>query len=335
MNARPDHLVATPRFHQSHQEDDDAIRDELLHGLQQEAAYLAPKFLYDRLGSRLFCAITDLHEYYPTRTEARILSRYAPDIARRIGPVGALIDLGAGDCAKAGRLFDTVHPAQYVPVDISVDYLRDTVAGLQRAHPRLEIVALGQDFSSDLTLPPDVLPHNRLFFYPGSSIGNFSPEQALTLLTRIADHCGHDGGLLIGVDRPKARPLLETAYDDALGVTAAFNLNGLLHANRLAGTDFNVREWQHVAHFDMPESRVEMHLRARTDTLVRWPMGQRRFAAGESIHTENAYKYEPGRFTDLLTRAGFDDVHHWTDPEGWFSLFHARRSTDTSRVPTP
>ena len=162
-----------------------------------------------------------------------------------------------------------------------------------------------------------------LVFYPGSSIGNFAPDAALRLL-REAHAVAAGGALLIGVDRVKEAPVLEAAYDDALGVTAAFNLNLLRHLNRLMGTDFDVRQWQHVALFDRRASRIEMHLQARQGLAVRWPGAARRFAAGERIHTEDSYKWEPGDFEALLQRAGFRQVRHWTDEHGWFSVMLAQ-----------
>jgi len=296
---------------------------ELLEGLQAAQAHIAPKFLYDALGSSLFTAITQLPEYYPTRCEAEIFDTHGADIARHAGPLQAMIDLGAGDCSKAQRLLEFLRPAQYVPIDISADYLQDAVARLHTLHPELEIVALGLDFSETLALPSGVRPKRRLFVYPGSSIGNLDGPQALAMLERIRTGCP-DGGLLVGVDRVKPREILEPAYDDALGVTAAFNLNLLRHVNALAGTDFHVEDWKHVAFYNPALERVEMHLEARRPARVAWPGGQRAFGPGERIHTESSYKYQPEGFSAMLERAGFSDIRHWTDERSWFSVFHAR-----------
>lgn len=296
---------------------------ELQAGLLAHPARIDPKYLYDTLGSSLFTAITQLPEYYPTRCEAEILREHAAQIARHAGPVDALIDLGAGDCVKAERLFGSLRPRCYVPIDISADYLRTAVQRLEHAHPGLRIMALGQDFHHALELPDSIPAERRLFFYPGSSIGNLAPDRALALLTRIREACA-GGGLLIGVDRVKPRRILEPAYDDALHLTAAFNLNLLRHVNQLLGSDFDVHRWSHVAHYDEPNSRIQMHLQALSDVRVSWPGAQRRFAGGERIHTENSYKYTVEGFRERLARAGFTDIQHWSDARDWFSVFSAR-----------
>jgi dimethylhistidine N-methyltransferase len=324
-----------PHFVQVHQEDLYAARAELLAGLQQSLARVAPKFLYDALGSRLFDAITELAEYYPTRTEASILAQHGAEIARVVAPGSVLIDLGAASCAKAARLFSPLQPAAYLAIDISVDYLRASLQALQQRHLGLPMLGLGQDFSSDLALPEAAQrwlaaqgahAAPRTVFYPGSSIGNFTPVEALTLLRQAHALCaagGAGGGLLIGVDRLKAKAVLEPAYDDALGVTAAFNRNLLLHVNRVLGTDFDPAQWSHVGLFNEAQSRIEMHLQARAAHTVRWPQGERHFAQGERIHTENSYKWTPDAFAGLLNNAGFGPARHWTDAQGWFSVFWA------------
>ena len=331
----------TPRFLQLHHEDRAAVRDELVRGLLAPVAVTAPKYLYDDLGSRLFDAITELPEYYLTRTEAAIFSAHLPEMAAR-WPAGAtLVDLGAGNCEKAARLFQALQPARYVAVDISVDYLRLALQRLQGQHPGIDMVGVGMDFSPALTLPPEAVatgldgkenPH--VLFYPGSSIGNFTPGQALTFLRQaraaIAQG-GAGGGLLIGVDLVKPAAILEPAYDDALGVTAAFNRNLLLHINRLTGADFRLTDWRHVALFNTAASRIEMHLEAVASVTVRWPatagavpMNERHFAAGERIHTENACKWHAADFDALLRSAGFTATQAWTDAKDWFAVFWAQ-----------
>ncbi|WP_459618159.1 L-histidine N(alpha)-methyltransferase [Bordetella sp. 2513F-2] len=299
---------------------DDAA--ELRAGLLAEAPYISPKYLYDTLGSSLFTAITQLPEYYPTRCEAEILRAYAPDIAAHVGPVETLIDLGAGDCAKAEKLFPVLQPRRYVPIDISADYLNEAVTRLRHAHPDIGISPLGQDFSRQLDLPDDIPPTGRLAFYPGSSIGNLPPDEAVAMLERIRAQCA-GGALLVGVDRIKPREVLEPAYDDALQLTAAFNLNLLRHVNALLGSDFRVQDWEHRACFNEALSRIEMHLRARRELVVRWPGGQRRFGAGDSIHTESSYKYSVSGFNAMLRRAGFGEIRHWSDRRDWFTVFCA------------
>lgn len=299
------------------------LREEIKRGLSADHVSLSPKFLYDPLGSVLFEAICELPEYYPTRTEAQIFATHLSEIARTIGSGATLIDLGAGNCAKAATLFPRLHPEQYVPIDISIDHLREAVRRLQERFPHIEMTALGMDFTGHWQLPDEVRREKRLFFYPGSSIGNFDPQQALTFLKQMRAACDTDGGILIGVDLVKPVDLLEAAYDDALGVTSAFNLNLLRHINRLLGTDFDVRDWQHRAFFNSALGRVEMHLHAKHDVLVRWPTGQRRFIKGEGIHTENSYKYTVPQFIQLLEQAGFGRVHHWSDDNAHFAVIHA------------
>jgi L-histidine Nalpha-methyltransferase len=324
-----------PRFVQLHHTDEAAVRAELVAGLLQTPAQIAPKFFYDLLGSRLFDAITELPEYYPTRTEAAIFSQHTPTIASRLPAHAVLVDLGAGSCTKAARLFEPLQSAAYVAVDISTDHLRGALLSLQQHHLALPMLGLGQDFSQTLSLDGAVsdwlLQHGvdrrpRIVFYPGSSIGNFVPSEALALLRQAHAACaagGPGGGLLIGVDRVKPVEVLEPAYDDALGVTAAFNRNLLLHVNRWLQADFAPAQWDHVAFYNAAASRIEMHLQARDNVLVRWPGGERRFAAGERIHTENACKWEPADFEGLLREAGFGPTVHWTDERGWFSVFWA------------
>ena len=294
-------------------------------GLLAQEPTVSPKYLYSPLGSRLFDAITELPEYYPTRTERGLLEACREHIARAAGSAPTLIDLGAGNCEKARGLFHALKPSQYVAVDISVDFLRQILAQVQREFPQLEIVGVGTDFSAGLRLPDAVRRDNRLFFYPGSSIGNFTPEHALTFLSGIRAQCAgpYGGGLLIGVDLIKPAEVLQAAYDDALGVTAAFNLNLLNNLNALIGSDFAVSDWRHVALFNPSASRVEMHLEAKREIEVRWPGGMRAFRQGERIHTENSYKYALPDFKALLSQAGFNRVQSWTDVNDWFALLHA------------
>jgi dimethylhistidine N-methyltransferase len=297
---------------------------EISAGLLAREAYTSPKYLYDALGSKLFEAICELPEYYPTRTEAGIFEEHGADMARVIGTGATLIDLGAGNCAKAAGLFPLLRPAQYAAVDISYEFLRDALDRLQQRFPHIEMTGLGLDFSSRFELPDTVRADRRLFFYPGSSIGNFSPDQAIAFLRRLRANTCADGGLLIGVDLIKDSATLDAAYDDAIGVTAAFNLNMLRHLNQLIGADFDVRQWRHRGFFNAEESRVEMHLEAREALTVVWQGGRRSFARGERIHTEDSYKYTQAGFVGLLEQAGFSATRVWTDPAKWFAVIHAR-----------
>lgn len=299
-----------------------ALRAEIEAGLRAEPAKVSPKFFYDELGSRLFEAITLLPEYYPTRIEADIFDTHVSAMVQAIGPVGTLVDLGAGNCAKASRLIPHLRPERYVGIDISATHLDAALTELQRRHPGLEVSGLGLDFSTSLDLPPSLLRGRPVFFYPGSSIGNFAPADASAFLRRVRQRAD-GGGLLIGVDLVKASRWLEPAYDDAIGVTAAFNLNLLRHLNRLIGSDFKPAEWKHVAFFNVHASRIEMHLEARHDLVVRWPGGERRFAAGERLHTESSYKYTVEGFSSLLQESGFSRSRCWVDAESWFAVFWA------------
>ena len=314
--------LRTPRFIQRHVADAAAERADIEAGLRAAPAHAAPKYFYDRLGSHLFEAITELPEYYPTRTEAAIFAAHGAAMAQCIGTGATFVDLGAGNCVKATRLFPLLEPRRYVAVDISVDFLHDALRRVQREHPQLDVVGLGQDFSARLDLQGDLIDGRALFFYPGSSIGNFMPTEALAFLKRVREQAA-GGGLLIGVDLVKPAPILAAAYADALGVTAAFNLNILRQINRLIGSDFRPEDWRHIGLYNAAESRVEMHLEARHDLGVQWPGAQRTFKRGERLHTENSCKYTLESFAKLLVAAGFQMPEHWTDERGWFGVFWA------------
>lgn len=315
-------FTRTPQFHASAAVGAADSLAELVQGLQAPQARIAPKYFYDQLGSALFGAITALDEYYPTRTEAAILATHQAAIARSAGSGRTLIDLGAGDGQKAGRLFGALQPRRYVAVDISADYLREALERLQRAHPTIEMHGVGLDFTQSLALPAALTEGALTLFYPGSSIGNFTPDEALAFLRRLRT-IGDDLNLVIGIDLVKDKRVLDAAYDDALGVTAAFNLNLLRHVNRVLGSDFELRDWQHVACFEPAASRIEMHLQARRALTARWPGGERRFAAGERIHTEYSYKYRPADIEAMLHAAGFAQSRCWTDERDWFAVLVA------------
>jgi dimethylhistidine N-methyltransferase len=300
------------------------VRAELIAGLRAPSPCISPKFLYDALGSKLFEAICELPEYYPTRTEAEIFRRHGEQIAQACGIGATLVDLGAGNCAKAASLFPLLRPTQYVAVDISSKFVHGAVEQLRHRFAGIDMQAVAQDFSAGLALPDTVGTHRRLFFYPGSSIGNFRPDEALGFLTRLRAQCDSDGGLLIGMDLIKDPAVLAKAYDDALGVTAAFNLNVLRHLNTLIGTDFDVRAWRHCSFYSAERQRVEMHLEAIKDVTVRWPGGMRYFVHSQSIHTENSHKYTRSMIADMLERTGWRLDHVWTDPKEWFALVYAR-----------
>jgi dimethylhistidine N-methyltransferase len=322
--------MPVPQFIQLLAPDTQALAQEASAGLLRAHAQVSPKFFYDPLGSCLFDAITELDEYYPTRTEAAVLRAHAGSaqgalvrpLLEHLGPGLSMVDLGAGSCAKAAGLFAALQPARYVALDFSVEYLRAALTRLQLQHPAVAMTGVGLDFSATLQLPAGVVPGPALVFYPGSSIGNFRPDDALVLL-RQAHTLSAGGALMIGVDLVKPTPVLEAAYDDALGVTADFNQTLLRHLNRWLGSNFDTRQWQHVAFFDAQHSRIEMHLESRVAQTVRWPGGERRFLAGERIHTENSYKWQPASFEALLRDAGFVRVQTHTDAQGWFAVVTA------------
>lgn len=299
-------------------------RQEIIDGLLQVPARIAPKYFYDVRGSALFEEITRLAEYYPTRTEAAVMQAHGADMLQKVGAGGTVIEFGAGSCEKARGLCRLLRPQRFVAVDISAEFLHDAVERMRGEFPGLEVLPLVADLSGVVELPAGLPREKRLLFYPGSSIGNFDPPQALALLTRFRSLIDADGALLIGIDLVKDIAVLEAAYDDAAGVTAAFNLNVLDHLNRLIGSDFEPAGWRHVAFYDAAASRIEMHLEALAATRVSWPAGQRQFIAGERIHTENSYKYRRADFFALLARAGFSRSDAWTDPRDWFAVVLAR-----------
>ena len=295
-------------------------RPELAAALLASKASIPPKYFYDSLGSRLFEAICELPEYPLMRTERAIVDAHVHEIAARIGPGSVLIDLGAGNCEKAERMFGWLAPTQYVAIDIAADFLRERLALLAGRNPQHSILGVAQDFTRSIQLPPQVANGSRTVFYPGSSIGNFSPDAAFAFLRRTREVCGDDGHLLLGVDLVKDKALLDLAYDDPLGVTAAFNLNVLRNVNALLRSDFNVSDWRHVAFFDPDHSRVEMHVEARRNVDVCWPGAHRAFVCGERIHTENSYKYTPESLRQMLKRAGYAWVALYMDDDGGFAV---------------
>lgn len=298
--------------------------DALERSLLAPAASIPPKFFYDALGSTLYNAIVLTPEYYPTRTEAAIFEKFRGEIAGEIGAGKQFVDLGSGDSVKAEKWFASLRPSRYVGVDISETAVREALARLAGNADAPELAGLITDFSRVLDVTPVTERGPTLFFYPGSSIGNFLPDEALWFLKQIRAHCtSGDCGLLIGVDAKKDHARLDAAYDDALGVTAAFNLNTLLHVNALLGTDFRVRDWQHRGFYNPALGRIEMHVEARHDVNVKVRGSVRHFAQGDRIHTENSYKYTPEQFRAILIEAGFTEPKLWQDDRQDFSVFYA------------
>ena len=302
-----------------------AERRSLIAGLRAIPASIAPKYFYDAAGCALFGQICQLPEYYPTRTEAGIFERHREEIVAAAGTGKQLVDLGAGDCAKAAAWLPWLAPRRYLAVDIAGDTLATALRRIAAAHPGLDVRGVLSDFTRGLALQRDVAEGPATYFYPGSSIGNFAPAEALEFLRGIRSHCGADGdsGLLIGVDTKKDPARLRAAYDDAAGVTAAFNRNLLAHVNRILGTCFIPVAFAHVAFYDDAASRVEMHLESRATQTVFIDGVARTFGTGERIHTENSYKYAPPAFGAMLQRAGFSSVRCWQDDAGDFAVYYA------------
>jgi dimethylhistidine N-methyltransferase len=296
---------------------------EIEMGLLAEAASISPKFLYDALGSHLFTAITFLPEYYPTNTEKSIFTQYQDQIAHAVGIGGILIDLGAGNCQKAESFFSSLKPSSYLAIDFSVEYLQTALKKLEDKYPHILMQCMGMDFSKQLIIPDSIAKTKRAFFYPGSSIGNFSSSEALKLLSQIKSQAD-DGGLLIGVDLMKEDSVLLAAYDDPLKVTAAFNLNILRSINSHLGSDFKVEQFRHMVQINHVENRVELYLEALDDLTVSWPGKSKVFKKGELIHTENSHKYTIDSIRQLLKNAGFVSTQIWTDPRDYFAVIYAQ-----------
>jgi len=301
----------------------DVFHDSVLQGLRSTPKTLPCKFFYDAEGSRLFDQICELPEYYPTRTEIALLAQRAGDIAEIVGPQVGLIEFGSGAGIKVRLLLAALNdPASYVPVDISREYLLDAASGLARDFPRLRIGPVCADYTQPFALPhlPGTRPLRNVGFFPGSTIGNFTPDEATAFLRRAARLLGRGSMMIVGADLPKDPAILHAAYDDAAGVTAAFNLNLLHRMNRELGTGFDPAAFRHEARWNKRESRVEMHLVSRhRQTVVLGPY-RFDFLPGESIHTENSYKYGIETFSRLARAAGYATVAAWTDPAALFSL---------------
>jgi dimethylhistidine N-methyltransferase len=300
-----------------------SLASEIEAGLLKEAASISPKFLYDALGAHLFTALTFLPEYYPTAVEASILKQYTNEIAAAVGKNPVLIDLGAGDCKKAARLFESIKPASYIAIDFSIEYLKEALEKLQNQHSDIPMFGIGMDFSHTLKLPDTITQAPRTFFYPGSSLGNFLPTDAEALLKEIKREA-LGGGLLLGVDLMKAEHVLQAAYDDPLKVTAAFNLNILRSVNAIIEANFEVRDFCHKVVVNHVKERVELYLEALRDTTVTWHSQQRIFKKGECIHTENSHKYSMASIQRLLNRSGFQSLKIWTDPQQYFAVIYAQ-----------
>jgi dimethylhistidine N-methyltransferase len=302
----------------------DRFLQDVLQGLTGTPKTLLPKYLYDEVGSALFEAICALDAYYPTRTELGMMESHASDMAAHMGADAALIEFGSGASRKSRLLIAASRPRVYVPIDISREMLRASAEQLQRSFPALSIVAVCADYSDAFALPPldRFGASRRIMYFPGSTIGNLDPLQALAFLRQLAGLAGEGGGLLIGVDLRKDSATLVAAYDDPQGVTAAFNLNVLARINRQLDADFDLRAFRHVARYDAELGRIEMHLESLREQTVRIGTTTIAFARGETIHTENSYKYTVDGFQALAASAGFQARECWTDTGNLFSIHY-------------
>ncbi len=298
----------------------DDFRQSVLTGLARRPRAIPPKFFYDAEGSRLFDAICACPEYYPTRTEKALLQRHAAEIAEWVGPACLLIEPGSGSSDKVRLLLDMLRPAAYLPMDISRHYLFETARQLGREYPWLEIHAACVDFTQAISLPFAPPAVRRVAFFPGSSIGNFDPPDARHFLRRVAETVGPGGGLLIGVDCKKDRQRLEAAYNDAAGITARFNLHLLARINAELGGDFDLEAFAHRAFYNDGPGRIEMHLVSLSAQTVHIGGASFDFEPGETIHTENSYKYTITEFAELAAAAGLALREAWQDEEKLFSL---------------
>ncbi len=307
------------RFYDELRAEPDLI-GELVAGLAERPRRIAPKFFYDARGSELFETICRLPEYYLTRTEISILTAYAAAIARHATPGAVLIELGSGASTKVRLLLDALRPAAYLGIDISRDFLLAATRRLAQDYPWLSVHAACADFTEPLALsyPPPELP--RLVFFPGSSIGNFTPEEAAGLLERLRSLVGPGGAFLLGVDLQKDPRLIRAAYNDARGVTAAFNRNVLYRLRREYGAKVDPEAFAHEAIYNEKLGRIEMYLVSRAMQEIRLAGRQFSFAAGERLHTEYSYKYTVEGFQALAREAGYRAEAVWTDPRHYFSV---------------
>ncbi len=294
---------------------------DLLAGLAQQPRSVSPKYFYDAEGSALFDRICELPEYYPTRTETALLRAHAADIAQLAGPRAELVEFGAGSLQKVRHLLDAFDaPARYLPIDISGEHLNAAAATLRRAYPGLEVHPVVADYTQRLLLPaPARGAGRRVGFFPGSTIGNFTPDEALHFL-QVAGQVLRGGTLLLGADLVKDPAVLHAAYNDTQGVTAAFNLNLLARANRELGADFDLDQFAHYAFYNPRQRRIEMHLISTAEQEVHLCGHSFRFAEGDTIHTENSHKFTVDSLRALAVRAGFRPGPVWTDPDRLFSL---------------
>ncbi len=296
------------------------FRHDVIEGLLQNPRYIPPKYFYDEEGSILFDQITEVQEYYPTRIERALLQKYKHEIVLCLNRDCLLIEPGGGSCSKVRIFIEELKPLAYVPMDISATHLLAAAQQLSKDYDWLDIYATCNDFTTKLILPENLPNSNRVVFFPGSSVGNFTPADAKKFLKKIVDLVGSKGKLLIGVDLKKDKSILEDAYNDSAGVTAAFNMNLLTRINNELSADFDLDGWQHYAFYNDQLGRIEMHLKSLYQQVVHIGDNEFYFDENEKIHTENSYKYSVDEFIQLAKSVGFKSDNVWVDENHLFSI---------------
>lgn len=292
----------------------------ILEGLEAEQKFINPKYFYNHHGSKLFEKITQLDEYYPTRTERDILKGRAGDIANLIEKNAVIIEPGAGSCKKIEYLLEALHPKVYVPQDVSAEFLQQSAERLSNSYPWLKVVPVASDFSQPIEIPESLKSERKYVFYPGSTIGNFEPEDALQFLKQMRQLVGDGGGMILGVDLHKDNDVLHAAYNDSEGVTAEFNLNTLSHINEILGSDFDIQKFEHIALYNNDQQRIEMYLKSLESQRYEVLGRTLAFARDELVHTEHSYKYTLKGIGMLAEKAGFELGYSWTDTDNLFSV---------------
>lgn len=316
MNVHATALTSSPLVDQK----DTTFAQDVITGLTQQPKRLSPKYFYDEAGSRLFEQITLLPEYYPTRTELRILRDRGPEIAAAIPPGAALVEFGAGATTKVRLLLNESTFGAYVPVDISGDFLNGQAAALRRDFPNLAVYPVTADFTKPFALPDEIKDMPKVGFFPGSTIGNFDPHESSAFLRSAREILGEGATLIVGVDLEKDERVLHDAYNDTAGVTGKFNLNVLVRINRELGGNFDLSAFAHRAIYNRERHRIEMHLVSLQAQTIRVLGRAISFRAGESIHTESSYKYSIERFIALARSSSWSSRATWTDPSDMFSV---------------
>lgn len=305
-----------------------AEQKQVLLGLKAPQKSINPKYFYDQEGSHLFEQITQLEEYYPTRTEIQIFRQYAKQITARVQGGALLIEPGAGSCEKVRHLLKELHLTAYLPQDISEDFLLAATAKLKEEFPGLHIHPLISDFAHPLQVPDHLAQHSKCVFYPGSTLGNFNTDDAIAFLSQMSRLVGQNGGLILGADLHKDTARLEAAYNDRDGLTARFNLNILKNINRLLGCTIDPGQFNHQAHYNTEKRRIEMHLISSCEQRYDILGEEIHFQAGESIHTENSYKYTLQDLESIAAQAGFELIESWLDEERLFSVSYLRSTSE-------